>query len=70
LESRCRPNLFAIPGHIIIGTGVNIGREGDRVGKNRNKGVNSDPAKEKTQELEETKRLPKGFFKNNPQKSK
>jgi hypothetical protein len=40
------------------------------LGKNRNKGINSDPIKEKTQELEETKRIPLGFFKNNPKKSK
>jgi hypothetical protein len=40
------------------------------LGKNRNKGINSDPMKEKTQELEETKRVPLGFFKNNPKKSK
>lgn len=40
------------------------------MGKNKNKGVNSDPMKEKTQELDDTKRISKGFNKNNPTKSK
>lgn len=40
------------------------------MGKNRTKGINSDPMKEKTQELEETKRISKAFEKNNPGKSK
>ncbi|RCX13552.1 hypothetical protein DFR58_11792 [Anaerobacterium chartisolvens] len=40
------------------------------MGKNRTKGINSDPMKEKTQELEETKRISKAFEKNNPRKSK
>ena len=40
------------------------------MGKNKNKGINSDPVKGKTQELEETKRLSRGFDKNNPTKSK
>ncbi len=40
------------------------------MGKNKQKGIKSDPMKEKTQELEETKRIPTGFNKNNPNKSK
>lgn len=40
------------------------------MGKNKAKGISSDPMKEKTQELEETKRISKGFHKNNPTKSK
>lgn len=40
------------------------------LGKNKNKGINTDPTKEKTQELEDTKRISKGFHKNNPTKSK
>lgn len=40
------------------------------MGKNKTKGINSDPMKEKTQELEQTKRIPRGFHKNNPTKSK
>lgn len=40
------------------------------MGKNKSKGVNSDPAKEKTQELEQTTRISKGYRKNNPTKSK
>lgn len=40
------------------------------MGKNKSKFINSDALKEKTQELEETKRISKGFQKNNPTKSK
>lgn len=40
------------------------------MGKNKSKVIDPDPMKEKTQELEETKRLSKGFFKNNPTKTK
>ena len=40
------------------------------MGKNKTKDEKSDPMKEKTQELEETKRISKGFYKNNPTKSK
>lgn len=40
------------------------------MGKNKNKGIKSDPMKERTQELEETKRISQGFDKNNPTKSK
>ena len=46
-------------------------KEGIRkMGKNKNKGINSDPMKEKTQELEDTKRISRGFHKNNPTKPK
>lgn len=40
------------------------------MGKNKVKEIHEDPSKEKTQALEETKRISKGFFKNNPTKSK
>ncbi|HEY9059471.1 MAG TPA: hypothetical protein VIO64_03055 [Pseudobacteroides sp.] len=40
------------------------------MGKNKTKGINSDPMKEKTQELEETKRVSKAFQKNYPIRSK
>jgi hypothetical protein len=40
------------------------------MGKNKTKAIKSDPIKEKTQELEDTKRISKGYFKNNPTKSK
>ncbi|KNY25276.1 hypothetical protein [Pseudobacteroides cellulosolvens] len=40
------------------------------MGKNKTKGFNSDPMKEKTQELEETKRISKAFAKNTPIRSK
>lgn len=40
------------------------------MGKNKTKGINSDPMKEKTQELEETKRISKAFEKNTPIRSK
>ena len=48
---------------------IAVGRR-NTVGKNKNKGINSDPMKEKTQELEDTKRISKGFHKNNPTKPK
>lgn len=40
------------------------------MGKNKTKGINSDPMKEKTQELEDTNRISKGFYKDNPARSK
>jgi hypothetical protein len=40
------------------------------MGKNKSKSVNSDAIKEKTQELEQTTRISKGYHKNNPTKSK
>lgn len=40
------------------------------MGKNKNSDEKSDLLKQKTQELEETKRISKGFWKNNPTKSK
>lgn len=40
------------------------------MGKNKTKGINSDSMKEKTQELEETKRISKGVLKTNSQKTK
>ncbi|WP_268871032.1 hypothetical protein [Acetivibrio cellulolyticus] len=40
------------------------------MGKNKTKGINSDPMKEKTQELEDTNRISKGYHKNNPSKPK
>jgi Zn/Cd-binding protein ZinT len=40
------------------------------MGKNKNMDEKSVQLKEKTQELEETKRISKGYFKNNPTKSK
>lgn len=40
------------------------------MGKNKTKGIRPDPMKEKTQELEETDRISKGFVKANPTKSK
>jgi hypothetical protein len=40
------------------------------MGKNKTKEISPDPMKEKTQELEETKRISKGFYKNNPTKTK
>lgn len=40
------------------------------MGKNKTKAINSDQIKEKTQELEETKRISKGFDKINQTKSK
>lgn len=40
------------------------------MGKNKNEKSGADPTKEKTQELEENKRISKGFYKNNPTKSK
>lgn len=45
-------------------------KDDDKMGKNKNKGINSDSEKQKTQELEQTTRISKGFNKNNPQKSK
>lgn len=47
------------------------GYGGERdMGKNKNKGISSDPMKQKTQELEDTKRISRGFHKNNPTKPK
>lgn len=40
------------------------------MGKNKTENSEKDPMKGKTQELEETTRLPKGYWKNNPTKSK
>ena len=40
------------------------------MGKNKTKGINSDPMKQKTQELEDTTRISKGYHKNNPTKPK
>lgn len=40
------------------------------MGKNKSKDIENDPVKQKTQELEETKRISKGFNKNNPTKPK
>jgi len=40
------------------------------MGKNRSDKHGSDPMKDKTQELEETRRISKGFIKNNPAKPK
>ncbi len=40
------------------------------MGKNKQKGISSDPMKEKTQELEETKRISKVFAKHTPIKPK
>lgn len=40
------------------------------MGKNKAKSMEPDPMKERTQELEETKRMSKGFHKNNPTKPK
>lgn len=40
------------------------------MGKNKNKGINSDPMKEKTQELEETKRISKGININSSTRAK
>ncbi|MGE4283857.1 MAG: hypothetical protein AB7G87_09075 [Clostridia bacterium] len=38
--------------------------------KNKSKDINADLIKGKTQELEQKKRISKGFFKNNPTKPK
>ncbi len=40
------------------------------MGKNKAKEFQPDSEKRKTQELEETKRISKGYHKNNPTKSK
>lgn len=40
------------------------------MGKNKTKGINSDAIKRKTQKLEDTERISKGYYKNNPTKSK
>lgn len=40
------------------------------MGKNRTKGISSDPMKEKTQRLEDTKRISKGVYKDNLMKPK
>ena len=40
------------------------------MGKNKTKGINSDPMKQKSQELEDTNRISKGYHKNNPTKPK
>jgi hypothetical protein len=61
--------FFTVDGNINSDNNQSAG-EVEVLGKNRNKGINSDQVKEKTQELEETKRIPMGFFKNNPKKSK
>lgn len=41
-----------------------------RMGKNKSRKAGADPMKEKTQELEETKRISKGIVKSRPQFSK
>jgi hypothetical protein len=41
-----------------------------RMGKNKTKVLSSDALKDKTQELENTNRISKGYFKNNPTKPK
>ena len=40
------------------------------MGKNKSKRKDAEPVKQNTQELEDTKRISKGFVKNNPTKSK
>lgn len=40
------------------------------MGKNKTKGIKSDPMKQKTQELEQTKRISKGFDKKNASEPK
>ncbi|HOP99399.1 MAG TPA: hypothetical protein PK604_00925 [Acetivibrio clariflavus] len=40
------------------------------MGKNKTKGINSDPMKQKSQELEDTKRISKGFYKEKPTHAK
>jgi hypothetical protein len=40
------------------------------MGKNKKKGIKSDPMKHKTQELEDTNRISKGFYKDKPTQAK
>ena len=40
------------------------------MGKNKNKKINPEPMSDETQKLEQTKRISKGYHKNNPTKPK